>query len=362
MSKLLARPPYDVRDDAELLGELNALTRHHRTGCPEYARIWPDGPDTPDAGRLEDVPFVHVGLFKRITLRTSASTKASEGPEKPRERAVLSSATTSGQPSRIILDERSVELQSASSTAILQDFVGATRRPLLVLDSARALAQRREMPARLAAAMSLQSLATEIHFLLHSVEEPASVRWDVLARELEQHDDILLYGFTYLLWLVFGSGNVPADVKALLLGKRVHFVHSGGWKKLEAISVDRATFDGALLAGLRLDASSRVVDYYGLVEQIGVIYPLCAYGYRHVPRWAAVIVRDTSTPTLDPLVDEAGQLQFLNPLAWSAPYHSVLTEDMGRIVPGRCDCGRSGPRFELLGRVPKAEVRGCANV
>jgi hypothetical protein len=52
----------------------------------------------------------------------------------------------------------------------------------------------------------------------------------------------------------------------------------------------------------------------------------------------------------------------MNTLARGAPYQNVLTEDLGRIAPGDCDCGRSGKRFELLGRVPQAEVRGCANV
>ena len=348
MSQLLARSPYGQRDDGQLLRELNDLTRHHRSGSPEYARIWPDATD---AERLEDVPFVHVGLFKRIALRTKS---AGSG----RERAVLSSATTSGQSSRIFLDDQSAHLQGESSTAILKDFVGGARRPLLVLDSSRSLAQRREMSARLAAAMSLQSLATEIFFLLHSVDGPDNVRWDVVADVLRQHDEILVYGFTYILWQTFGAGRVPDEIQSLLRGKRIHFIHSGGWKKLEAISVDRATFDSTLLSGL--DPSSRVVDYYGLVEQIGVVYPLCEYGFRHVPVWAAVMVRDTTT--LDTLTGDVGQLQFMNPLAWSAPYHSVLTEDVGRIVPGACDCGRSGPRFELAGRLPKAELRGCANV
>jgi hypothetical protein len=34
---------------------------------------------------------------------------------------------------------------------------------------------------------------------------------------------------------------------------------------------------------------------------------------------------------------------------------------MARLVPGDCACGRHGQRFELIGRVPKSEVRGCAN-
>ena len=101
-------------------------------------------------------------------------------------------------------------------------------------------------------------------------------------------------------------------------------------------------------------------DFYGLVEQMGIIYPMCEYGARHVPVWADVIIRDVYT--LKPLMEETGQIQLLNVLAYGAPYHSVLTEDVGRLIPGECPCGRKGRRFDLLGRVPRAEIRGCANV
>ena len=67
--------------------------------------------------------------------------------------------------------------------------------------------------------------------------------------------------------------------------------------------------------------------------------------------WADVLVRDAST--LASLTGEPGLLQLINVLARGAPCHSVLTEDLGRIVAGACPCGRSGTRFELLGRVPK---------
>ena len=103
-----------------------------------------------------------------------------------------------------------------------------------------------------------------------------------------------------------------------------------------------------------------MVDYYGLVEQVGIVYPLCSAGFRHAPAWADVLVRDSWT--LTPLADGPGQLQLLNLLARGAPYHSVLTEDLGRLVPGDCPCGRATRRFDLIGRVPQAEVRGCANV
>ena len=216
----------------------------------------------------------------------------------------------------------------------------------------------RNLRVRHGFAMSLQPLTSEMYFLLDASDDLEHVKWEAVLRALAQHDDLLVYGFTYVLWLTFSQQRMPTEVRQGLQGKRIHFVHSGGWKKVEALSVSRDRFDADLLEGL--DPTSRVVDYYGLVEQVGVVYPLCSAGYRHVPIWAAVVVRDSAT--LQPLVGEPGQLQLMNPLAWGAPYHSVLTEDLGRMVEGSCACGRSGPRFELLGRVPKSETRGCANV
>jgi hypothetical protein len=349
MSGLLNQErPYGPRSEGEFLEEMNRLTRFHLAGCPEYARIWPD---FERAERLEELPWLHVGLFKNIAFKTTG-----EGIR--HERTLKSSATTSGVSSLVALDRASSELQSASTLAIFKDFVGDAVRPLLVLDNSRSLLTRGEVSARVAAALSLRPLASEIHFLLEDADDPGSMKWDSLAEQLSGHDDLLVYGFTWVLWLAWGAANIPAEIRDLLAGKRIHFVHSGGWKKLEAAQVDRQTFDARLLA--RLHPDSRVVDFYGLVEQAGIVYPLCAEGFRHVPGWAEVLVRDPWT--LDSLTGEPGQLQLMNTLARGAPYHNVLTEDLGRIEPGECPCGRSGKRFELLGRVPNAEVRGCANV
>ena len=348
MSALLdAAHPYRARSDADFLAEMNALTRSHLAGCPEYARIWPDFQAAQDVSEL---PYLHVGVFKHIAFKT-------QGEGIRHERTLKSSATTSGVSSLITLDQTSSQLQSASTLAILKDFVGGALRPLLVLDNSRSLVARGEVSARVAAALSLRPLATEMYFVLANANDENSIKWDLIADQLRTHDELLVYGFTWILWLAWGAADVPDEVRKLLEGKRIHFVHSGGWKKLEDSRVDRQTFEAQLLQGLHPD--SRVIDFYGLVEQVGIIYPLCEEGYRHVPVWADVLVRDPWT--LEPLVGESGQLQLLNTLARGAPYHSVYTEDLGRIVPGACPCGRSGKRFELLGRVPKAEVRGCSN-
>jgi hypothetical protein len=347
MSQLISKPVYGERDDALFLEEMNALTVHHMRGAKEFARMWPAWER---AEKLEDLPFVHAGVFKHLELKTVN--------ENIKHKRTVHSSSTSGVSSRIVLDEKSSKLQSESTTKILTDFIGNKRRPLLVLDSVKSLHRRGELSARVAAAMSLQTLSSEIQFLLEEPENPDSMKWDLLAEMLNNHEELLVYGFSWILWLAWGGNQFPEEIRSALRGKKIHFIHSGGWKKLEASKVTGEKFNSALLDAV--DSSSRIVDFYGLVEQLGIIYPLCEHGVRHIPVWADIIVRDTYT--LEPLERELGQLQLLNSITYGAPNHSVLTEDIGRILPGECPCGRSGKRFELVGRIPKAELRGCANV
>lgn len=347
MSRLLARDVYSERDDVLFLEEMNALTRRHMEGCAAFARI--RGGWKP-AARIEDIPFVHVGLFKRMELKT-------EGEDVVFKRIVQSSST-SGVSSHIALDEKSSQDQSESVRKILADFIGTGKRPLLILDSVKSLRRRGALSARIAAAMSLQPLASDVQFLLDDPENPESMKWDALNCALKNNEELIVYGFSWILWLAWGAKTFPDGVRTALKKTKISFVHSGGWKKLEAIRLDAVTFNTALLRSSRV--GSKVVDFYGLVEQMGIIYPLCEHGSRHVPVWADVIVRDSYT--LQPLHGKMGQLQLLNTISYGAPYHSVLTEDIGRTIPGDCPCGRTGRRFEFIGRVPKAEVRGCANV
>jgi hypothetical protein len=104
------------------------------------------------------------------------------------------------------------------------------------------------------------------------------------------------------------------------------------------------------------------VDFYGAVEQVGVPYPDCAAGVKHVPYWAEVVVRRSDT--LEPAgPGETGLLQLINCLPLSAPNHSVLTEDLAELVSvDGCPCGRRGRAFVFKGRAPRAELRGCSDV
>jgi len=348
VSALLELPPFGTRNDNVLLSEMIELTRFHRAGCPLYARIHsaPDAVETLDA-----LPFLHVGLFKRFDLRTDHDAVR-------HTRVLSSSATTSGIASRIALDQAGSALQSRATDAVyrasLAAFAGA---PLLVLDHSSALRQP-GVSARLAAALSLRAMASEFHFLLREPDVPESIHWEMVGDLLARHGRALVYGFTWMLWKAWASTPPPEKMRSALDAAPLAFVHSGGWKKLESLRVSRSTLDQSLLR--HAAPGSSVTDFYGLVEQPGMIYPLDASGWRRVPIWGAVIARNPVT--LQPVFDTPGQLQLLNPLARGGPYHSVLTEDMG-IVPSTPPNGAEpGSVFELVGRIPHAEIRGCANV
>ncbi len=349
MSELLTRPPFGSRDDELFAREMHELTRWHLQHCEEFMRVWPDWQANK---HVEELPYLHVGLFKHLLLKT-------KGPKVRHERELHSSSTSGQNPSRVALDSESSTLQAHSSRAILTALVGEAKRPLLVLDSARSLRRRDSVSARVMAAMSLRPMASQILFLMKDPEDPSTLDWQAVERCLGDNDQVLVYGFTWALWTAWAQAEMPNAVARRLASSRVHFVHSGGWKKLEAVQVLRERFNATLLE--RVADGSAVLDYYGLVEQVGVIYPLCSAGFRHVPAWARVVVRDPFTlEALGP--GQSGQLQLMNTLPRGAPYHNVLTEDVGRLVPdGPCDCGLDGQRFILEGRVPKAEVRGCAN-
>src|SRR5215210_2609750 len=102
MSALLERPPFATRDDAQFLSEMLDLTAHHLRGCAEFARMWAGWRV---ARTVADLPFVHIGLFKRLTLKTSGAS----------HERVLRSSGTSGTSSMIALDAESSTLQSRSS-------------------------------------------------------------------------------------------------------------------------------------------------------------------------------------------------------------------------------------------------------
>ncbi|MFH1512702.1 MAG: acyl-protein synthetase, partial [Bacillota bacterium] len=105
----------------------------------------------------------------------------------------------------------------------------------------------------------------------------------------------------------------------------------------------------------------RVFDYYGMAEQTGTIYMECEHGHLHTPVWSDVLIRrplDFSMAN----IGEPGLIEVVSALPGSYPGHALLTEDEGRVLgEDDCPCGRLGKYIEVLGRIKRAEARGCSD-
>jgi hypothetical protein len=337
-----------------LLEQLHELLEHHCTRCPPYANVVADWYQQGgrEAGTLEAYPFLPVTVFKEYDLRSTAEAGM----------RLESSATTSGTASKIFVDKATRKRQTISATKVLSDFIGAQKRPYVVFDLEATVRGTASLGARGAAILSLAHHASKFYFVGHEVEGQLRLNPQALQGALAEigPEAFVAYGFTYILYQMHQQLREHGLALPSVHPETV-FLHSGGWKRLTEMAVDKASFNQTI-AGVWGISPQHVIDFYGAVEQIGVPYPDCAAGRKHVPYWAEIIVRrpDSLAPAA---VGETGLLQLLNCLPLSAPNHSVLTEDLGVIeLLDGCQCGRRGTAFTFQGRAPRAELRGCSDV
>jgi len=356
---LLAGEPYKLDADlheSTLLALLQvelAYACERNLAFRNYVEHWPI--DYRTSSRIADLPFLPVGMFKVNPPLTLVESREIT-------RTLASSATTGQVPSRVVLDAPTAKRMTKGVMTIIRDFIGSGRRPYLVVDTPATLAGSGELGARGAAIQGLRSFATEVVCCLSS-DAAGNLRLEaeeILDYAAKWKDtDVLVYGFTYVIWNHLVK---PLESKGISLNlPNVRILHSGGWKRLQQQAVTKDAFVQGVAAAFGC-SSDRVIDFYGMVENVGVVYPDCEQGNKHVPSFADVIVRDQLT--LEPVsAGQRGLLQVCSALPTSYPGFLVLTEDIGEVIHrDGCPCGRRGTAFRFVSRAPKAEARGCGNV
>lgn len=359
LDALLAAAPYAAppeRHQADLLRILKsqlAYAAQRNRLLRQYIEAWPL--DYRRAERIADLPYLPVGVFKAdppLALVSSADIV----------RTLTSSATTGQTPSRVVLDAETSRRMVKGVTSIVRDFIGPHRRPFLVVDTEASLCGGIELGARGAAIQGLRPYAKETVCCLRDtgaavLEVDTAALEDFAARHADA--DILAYGFTYIVWQHLVR-PLQARGAALRL-PNVTLLHSGGWKRLQDQAVTPESFTAGVSSVFGCP-QERVIDFYGMVENVGVVYPDCRYGSKHVPSFADVVIRDPLT--LEPVEPgQQGLVQVCSALPSSFPGFTVLTDDIGQIVcDDGCRCGRRGTTFRFVQRVPKVEMRGCGNI
>ena len=187
----LARP----RSEMRLLPMLRALTAHHAEHCPPYRNVVDrvfGGADRPDRPRLEDVPFLPgLAVQDPHALRSV--------PESEVLKVLTSSGTTGQQPSRVFLDAETASVQSAVLVKVAQHFLGKERLPMVILDHAGVVRDRRSFSARGAGILGMAQFG---HRPFYALREDMSLDEEGLRAYLEQAAGrrVLLFGFTFMVW------------------------------------------------------------------------------------------------------------------------------------------------------------------
>ena len=329
-----------------LLPLLNGLTAWHAAQCASYARLLAGTGSETVASRLADVPWLPVGLFKSHELVSIAPADVFK--------TMTSSGTTGQAVSRILLDQRTADLQTRALARIMTSVLGPDRLPMLVLDTKSIIRNRTQFAARGAGVLGMMTFGRGAVWALdEAMELDVGAVEEFLAKH--GHAPFLMFGFTFMAWKYF---IMRIAERGLDLSRGI-LVHSGGWKKLQDEAVDNATFRTRLheLTGLR-----HIYNFYGMVEQVGSVFLEGDDGYLYPPVFADVIIRDPET-WAEAEVGQPGVIQVLSALPHSYPGHSILTEDMGVVHSVDANTtGRGGKAFSVLGRAPRAELRGCSDV
>ncbi|MDI6100491.1 acyl-protein synthetase [Actinoplanes sp. NEAU-A12] len=327
--------------EEQLVKELSALTEHHRARCEPYDRILSASGFT-SASSIADLPWLPVRLFKTLELKCIPDDEVFK---------VLTSSGTTGDVSRIHLDKAAAAEQQRRLAATVQTVLGSKRLPMLLVDTKAMLKDRRSFSARGAGVLGMSTFGRDHVWAL---DHDGEVDLGAIRGFLDKHGDqpFLIFGFTFLVWLHLYE---VALAHGLDLSNGI-LIHSGGWKKL----IDQAVSPEEFRDRLRRVGLTRVHNYYGMVEQIGTIFLEGPNGGSlYCPDFADVVVRDPETwAELPP--GEPGLLEVVSTLPTSYPGHVLLTEDLG-VVHGIDDGDWPGKRFSVLGRLPRAEARGCSD-
>lgn len=357
--ELLELAPYDGGREAEELF-MQALQEEcvfHYEHNEMYRRFCDrKGFDPHKPFTIEEIPPVSVSVFKELGFKLNSV------PKEDLTLALQSSAT-SGVPSTIVVDKETAKRQAKAMIKVIGEFIGKERKPFLVMDIDPRSSYKKLLGARFAAVTGYLRFANKTGYFLKADEHNVSY-FDVggiqeYVKALDANKPVVVFGFTYILYQHVLQSIEKSGVK-IQLPKGSKIIHIGGWKKLESEKISKDLFNERLSRCFGINPTD-VIDIYGFTEQMGLNYPDCECGWKHTSSYVRVLVRDTVTREILPPGKE-GLLEFVTPIPHSYPGNAVLTDDLGITDADSCTQGRACTRFKIVGRMKKAEVRGCGDI
>tara|TARA_Y200000002_G_C22644117_1_gene648343 strand:+ start:29 stop:1081 length:1053 start_codon:yes stop_codon:yes gene_type:complete len=322
---------------------LNDLTRYHYSKSNLYKKIL-SGFDYKYNKNYEvsELPFLTTSIFKELDLKSISSNQIFK--------TLLSSGTSGSSQSKIFLDKENATSQRLALSKIVSHFIGKNRLPMLIVNKDINF-EKNKFDAKSAAIRGFSIFGKNHHYLLNPSNK---INEEVLFNFVEKFGKkkFLIFGFTSDVYSAFFENS---NFKEKIDLKNSILIHGGGWKKLENKKISNHLFKTNFLNKYNV---KKIINYYGLVEQVGSIFfecPKC--NVFMCSNFSDVIIRDKNFNQIE---NEEGIVQLISLLPKSYPGHNILTEDLGKLA--KCNCGFKGKCFTIKGRVKNSEIRGCANV
>lgn len=346
---LLESPQFElaqVEKQDLLFPALSFLHNYHREHCGTYDKIASAGGlPNPETQGIASLPYLPVRSFKELKL--------SSIPDEKIAKILTSSGTTGQNVSRIYLDAENATLQQKALSAVMQTILGGERLPMLIVDTKDIISDRKSFTARAAGVLGMMTFGRQQTWLLDS---EMNLNKELLKEFLAKYgnEPFFIFGFTFMAWKYLLQAVEPEEFD---LSHGI-LVHSGGWKKLQDEAVDSEEFNRLWKSKTGITTTR---NFYGMVEQIGSIYVEGDDGWLYAPNYSDFIIRNPEDWSVQPH-GVPGIIQVVSALPTSYPGFSLLTEDIGISAPPHHEgVAWKGSRLKVLGRLPKAELRGCSD-
>ena len=332
VDSLIAGPQYGLAQaekDVVLAALLRWLCEDVAQRCPPYRRFLDKLGGPPDAWRSPaDVPPLPVAMFKRFLL-------SAVPPEKV-VRELHSSSTTGQQPSRIAdrQDDRvpavaraGVDPEGAprhAAAAVPGDRRGRIGPVGRQLDGPRSGHSRRGQ-FRLRNRLRPRPHVRRRPGRATSIASPASSRNMAAGRCSCSASRSSSGRGSCWRWSAWASRSTRP--------RRFCCTPAAGrsWPTRQCRKTSSA---GVRRRGPGRPTRGSVLDFYGMVEQVGTVFVDCPAGNKHAPAFADVILRQPlSLWPAEP--GQSGIIEVLSVLPTSYPGHALLTEDQGTLAGRR---------------------------
>lgn len=348
---LSQKNPFTGNKEKNLKKEIfNSLTKFHNKNCQLYKNILKHMKYRENKNYdVSNLPFLPTNIFKSFDL---LSVK-----KKDIIKVIKSSGTTSKKFSKIFLDKRNSQDQIKVLSILYSNAMNTKKRlPMLIIDTERTIKDRNSFSARTAAINGFSIFCKEICFALN---DDMSINYERVQNFLNkyQKEKKIIFGFTSIIWKYF-CNNSNLQKKKYNFSDAI-ILHGGGWKKLINQGITNEIFKIKLKKNFKI---SKVINYYGMVEQTGSIFFECPHCHNFISSiFSDIIIRDKNLKDLGS--NKVGVIQLLSVLPTSYPGHNILTEDVGIIVKKKHPkCKHRGAKmFKVIGRLEKSEVRGCSD-